>query len=246
MRAILVIVATLGTIIYNSLAATGHINASGLTPEAILDRYPTVITPAGYAFTIWNLVYLGMAVFAFYQGLTANLARFRVIRSVHIFGCLLNCGWIYFWHRGQVGVCAVLILALVATLIVMLVLFIREENANGRLFTTAPIGIYAGWVTAISLVNLATLLKYLGAELSNAAWNGIGVSLIILAALAAILVRTTLKNFLYPLPIAWALTAIAIKQGGNTAIVVASAIGVVICLLTAGSIVIELKDSTSE
>ena len=244
MRAVLVIVATIGTIFFNFLAATGRVN--DVAPNVISDKYPTVLTPAGYAFSIWSLIYLGMAAFSVYQILGANLLRFRAVRSLYIFSCLLNCGWIYFWHRDQIGICLVVIFMLLATLFLMLILLRRSEASGGALFTKVPFGIYAGWVTAASLVNFVIFLKYEGIEFSNIVWNSIGAMLIIFAAMIAILVRAKLKNYVYPLAVAWALTAIAIKQSGNTSIVVAAAIGVVTCLVTAGSVVVDLKDSSSE
>lgn len=244
MRSILVIVATMGTIVFNGLAATGYVN--GVTPEVISDKYPTVLTPAGYAFTIWSLIYLGILAFSAYQMLSVNLLRFRSIRSLYIFSCLLNCGWIYFWHREAIGMCLVFILALLATLVIILILFYRMKMEAGAVFTTAPFGIYAGWVTAATLVNFAIFLKFEGVELSNSAWNALGAALIVFAAALAVIVRLKLRNYLFPLAVAWALTAIAVKQSGNTAIVVAAALGVVTCLVTSGSIVTSLKDSTSE
>ena len=244
MRAVLVIVATIGMIVFNGLAALGRIN--GVTPEVISDRYPTILTPAGYAFSIWSLIYLGMIAFSVYQFLGVNLVRFRAVRSLYIFSCLLNCGWIYFWHREQIGSCLVFIFALLATLIVMLILFNRTRVQNGSLFTKVPFGIYAGWVTAASLVNFAIFLKYEDVKFSTSVWSLLGVLLILFAAAMAVVVRLKLRNYLYPLAIAWALTAIAVKQGGHTSIVVAAAAGVVICLVTSGSVVTSLKDSSSE
>ena len=55
-----------------------------------------------------------------------------------------------------------------------------------------------------------------------------------------------IENFFYPLAIAWGLTAIAVKQSGQTAIVVAAAVGVIVCLVTTGSVVTRLKDASSE
>lgn len=244
MRAMLVIVATIATIVFNVLAAAGRIN--GITPDIISDKYPTVLTPANYAFSIWAFIYLGIAVFSIYQVLGVNLVRFRPVRSLYIFSCLLNCGWIYFWHRDQIFVCTAVIAALLATLTILVMLLKRSISTGGAMFTTLPFGLYAGWVTAAGIINFVIFLKFEGVEFSNAVWNGLGVVLIIFAAVLAVVVRWRLKNYLYPLAIAWALTAIAIKQGNNTAIVVAAALGVVICLVTAGSFVVNLKDSTSE
>lgn len=244
MRATLVIVATIATIAFNGLAAAGLVN--GVTPDIISEKYPTVLTPAGYAFSIWSLIYLGMAAFSVYQFLPANLVRFRPVRSLYILSCLLNCAWIYFWHRDQIGICLVLIFTLLVALLFLLVLFERTGSSGGLLFTRFPFGIYAGWVTAASLVSFLIFLKYADVEFSSLAWNTLGVALIAFAAGIALIVRWKLKNYFYPLAIAWALTAIAVKQGGNTAIVVACAIGVVTSLATAGSFVVDLKDSTSE
>ncbi len=244
MRAELVIVATIATIVFNGLAAAGLVN--GVTPDVISDKYSTVLTPAGYAFSIWSLIYLGIAAFAVYQMLPSNLQRLRPVRSLYIFSCLLNCAWIYFWHRDQIGMCMILIFALLVSLLSLLIIFKRVKPSAGSLFTTTPIGIYAGWVTAATLVNFVIFLKYLGVEFSPFASNTLGVALITFAATIAVIVRWKLKNYLYPLAIGWALTAIAIKQSSSTAIVVACALGVVICLVTAGSFVVDLKDSTSE
>lgn len=244
MRAILVIVATIATIAFNGLAAAGLVN--GISPDVIFDKYPTVLTPASYAFSIWNLIYLGMAAFSVYQFLPENFLRFRPVRSLYIFTCLLNCAWIYFWHRDQIGICLVLMFTLLVALVFLLIQFRRTESAGGSLFTKTPFGIYTGWVTAAALVNFVIFLKYEGLEFSSSAWSMLGVALIAVAVALAVLGRWKLKNYLYPLAIAWALTAIAVKQGGNTAIVVAAAVGVVICMVTAGSFVVDLKDSTSE
>jgi len=178
--------------------------------------------------------------------LPANLLRFRPVRSLYIFSCVLNCGWIYFWQRDQISVCLVLIFTLLVALIFTLILFNLSESPGGSLFTKTPFGIYAGWVTAAACVNFVIFLKYQGVELSNAGSNALGVSLIIFAAALVVIVRWKLKNYFYSLAVAWALTAIAVKQGGHTAIVVAAAFGVVVCFVTAGSFVVELRDSTSE
>jgi len=144
------------------------------------------------------------------------------------------------------GICLILIFALLAVLLFLLVLFERQESASGSLFTKLPFGVYAAWVTAVAIVNFAIFLKFEDVELSTSAWNMLGAVLIVFASVLAVIVRWRLKNYLYPFTIGWALTAIAIKQGSNTAIVITCAVGVVICLVTAGSFVVDLKDSTSE
>ncbi len=243
-RAIIVIFATVAMIVFNILAAAGRVN--GITSDAVSAKYPSILTPAGYAFTIWALIFAGLAAFSIFQLLPSKLEKFRLIRTLYILSCLLNCAWIYFWHRESLGVCLVAIIALAGTLMVINVLLGPTGSTREVLFTSAPFGIYFGWVTAAVLVNFAVWLKSIDAGISDTAWNIIGAASIFAAAIIGILVRWKLRNFLYPLAIAWALTAIAVNQGGHTAIVVAAAFGVVISLVTAGTFVVDLKDSRSE
>lgn len=243
MRSILLLVATLGTIVFNGLAATGYVN--NITPEVISDKYTTVLTPAGYAFSIWSLIYVGMIAFSIYQMLPRNLVRFRTVRSLYVISCVLNCSWIYFWHREQIAFCFGLIVALLVTLIVILIQFARSADQNGPIFTKGAFGVYAGWVTAATLVNFAIMLKYFGVELSPALGSLLGAAALTAAAAMAVFMRFQLRNYVYPLAVAWAATAIAVKQSGNTVIVIAASICVILCLIMAASFVMNQKSTTT-
>ena len=242
-RAILVLVATIGTIAFNGLAAAGYVN--GVTPAEISDKYPTILTPAGYAFSIWSLIYVGMIAFSIYQLLPSQLERFRQVRTLYILSCLLNCGWIYFWHRDSIGICLALITALLASLVLIMWQFRDAASAREALFTKAPFGLYAGWVTAATLVNLAIFLTASGAAISANVWNMIGISSLLLAAAAAVVVRFRLRHFLYPVAVAWAATAIAVKKSGHLAIIVTAAVCVIICLVLAVSFVMDQKSTST-
>jgi len=211
----------------------------GVTPSEISDRYPTPVTPAGYAFSIWSLIYIGMIAFSVYQLLPANAARFRRIRSLYILTCALNCGWIYMWHSDQIAICLVLIFLLAACLF-LINLDLKETNGPGEYWLAkAPFSIYFGWVTAATLVNFAILLVHLDMSVST----GPGIVLILLAATLGVIIRIKLVNYLYAVAIAWALTAIGVKQSGQTLIVVATAVGTVACLIAALSFVVGLPST---
>ncbi len=243
LRSVLVLAATACTIVFNALAAAGYVN--GVSPEVISNKYLTVLTPAGYAFSIWSLIYVGIIAFSVYQMLPSQLVRQRPVRTLYVLSCLLNCAWIYFWHREQIALCLGLIVGLWVTLILILRRFRDAEEPGSSLLTTAPFGLYAGWVTAASLVNLAIMLKWANVEMSPAGWNIFGAVCIAAAAALAVAARVWLGNFIFPLAISWAVSAIAVKQSGNTAIVVAAAFAAVTGLVTAGSVVTTLKDSTT-
>jgi hypothetical protein len=124
--------------------------------------------------------------------------------------------------------------------------FRNTTPTREALFTKAPFGVYAGWVTAATLVNLAVYLSAIGLNWSDNAWVIFGSACFIVAAGAAILVRFRLRHFLYPLAVAWAVTAIAVKQSANTKIVVAAAVCVIVCLVLSVSFVMDHKSSTYE
>lgn len=241
-RSILVLAATIGVIVFNWLAATGRL---GSDTAAISDKYPTLLTPAGYAFTIWSIIYLGIIAFSIYQMLPANLVRFRAVRSLYIFSCALNCAWLYFWHLEQIVICFVVIAAFCATLALICYHLRDPESLSDTWAAKAPFGLYFGWVTAATLVNFTIMLKFLRVELSNSAETVLAVTLVLLAAALGVVVRWKLSNYVYPLAIAWALTAIAVRQSGHTAIVVAAAAGVIACLIAALSFVMNLNSSES-
>jgi hypothetical protein len=234
LRSVLFILATVATIVFNALAAMGYVN--GVTPAEISDRLPTIITPAGYAFSIWSLIYLGLLTFSVYQALPGNLERFRGVRTLYIASCVLNCAWIYFWHHGYVGVCALLIVALAVVLIAIVSYYGTATDFIEALIVKATFGIYAGWVTVASIVNIFVYLRSLGSDAAQSV--GLGITAVIIATAAAVAVTWKLANYLYPLAVAWALTAIAVNQSGKTGLVVACSGGVIMCLLLATSFIL--------
>jgi hypothetical protein len=238
-KAVLVLLATVSTIVFNVLAATGYVN--GITPAEISDKYPTVITPAGYAFSIWSLIYFGLSAFSIYQLLPGNLERFGGIRTLYIASCVLNCAWIYFWHHDQIGICVILIFALAISLVLIMAKFRNTVTLAETFVVKGTFGMYAGWVTVASLVNLLVYFRYVESPLASS--NLVAVVIVIIATVAATLATRLAANHFYPFAVAWALTAIAVKQSANTKIVVACALGVIVSLLMAVSFVLRLPSA---
>ena len=241
LKPILVIVATIGVIIFNYLAAIGALG--GIDTGAISDKYPTRITPAGYAFAIWSLIYLGLIAFSIYQALPKNAERFRSLRTVYILSCAANCAWLYFWHSEAILVCLLVIFILLGSLAVINVQLQKTETMGEYWLAKAPFGIYFGWVTAATILNATIALVYLNVRVSDAAKNILGAGLILIAAALGVIIRFKLTNYFYPLAIAWALTAIAVKQSGQTLIVASAAVGVIACLLAALSFLMKMPSS---
>lgn len=244
LKQILVIIATVGLIAFNYLAAQGYIG--GVTPAFVSDKYPSLITPAGYAFAIWSLIYLGLTAFSIYQILPSNAERFHNLRSAYILSCAANCAWIYFWHQEAIVVCVGIIFLLLGTLAFINVR-LRNTAATGEFWLAKfPFGLYFGWVTAASILNATIALIYLKIQIADSVAVIAGAALLLTATVLGVIVRFKLNNPFYPLAIAWALTAIAVKQSGQTLIVATAAVGVIILLIAAISYVINLNSQTNE
>ncbi len=241
LQQILVIVATIGMIIFNYFAATGILG--GVDTAAISDKYSTRITPAGYAFAIWSLIYLGCLVFSIYQALPKQTERFRSFRRVYILSCVANCAWLYFWSQEAILVCLGVILILLGTVAIINLKLQKVESNTEYWLVKFPFGIYFGWVTAATILNATIALVYLNVKVPDSTAVILGAALLLIAATLGVIIRLKLKNYFYPLAIAWALTAIAVKQSGQTLIVVSAAIGVIACLIAAVSFVMDMKST---
>lgn len=244
-RQFLVVISTAGVIFINYLAAKGFIN--NITPEVISDKYPTIITPAGYAFAIWSLIYLGMLAFSILQAFPSQRENsvFRKIRTIYILNCAANCTWIYFWHHEMILAALGAMFVLLGSLIWICIMLQDTRSAAENWFAKIPFSIYFGWVTVATILNFSIALVYLGIKSSETAEQIVGALLIGIAVILGVFVRFKLKLYAYPLAIAWALTAIAANHGGATIIVITSAIGVIVLLIASVSFVLDMKSSTT-
>ena len=231
LRKILVIIALIAVVYVNYLATNGAIG--GITPEVISDKYPTDITPAGYAFAIWGLIYIGISLFSVYQLFASNSKYLNGIRTLFILSCAANIGWIFAWHNQYLGLSVVAMLTLLSSL-VLINLKTRDSKQTGDIwFVKAPFSIYFGWVSIATVLNITIYLISLGITVSASSSIIIGSVLLVIVTVIALIIREKFNIALYPLTIAWAVTAIAVKQSGKTAIVLTCAFCVMALIFSA-------------
>ncbi|HUF03960.1 MAG TPA: tryptophan-rich sensory protein [Aridibacter sp.] len=222
-----------GVLVFNYLAAAGILNDTDT--GAVSDRYLSQITPAGYAFSIWSLIYLGLLLFVIYQALPSNRHKeiFKRIRLPFIVNCAANCAWLTAWHYDLMALSVALMLAILVTLAVISIIAKGCTTTSDILLIRAPFNLYFGWITVATIANITILLVSLGVESRTAFGSYAGAALILVASAIGIFVRFRLNAFSYAMAIAWGITAIAVKQSGNTPVVVAAAVGVVVLLFAA-------------
>ena len=224
-----------------TVAANGLANAlplNGQTTGEISDRFQVYFVPAGYVFSIWGLIYLGLAAFAVYQLLPAQRENPRLQRIGYLFAlsCLANIAWIFLWHYELFALTVVAMLALLLTLIAI---YLRLEIGRAPVpaveewLVRLPFRIYLGWITVATIANVTSFLDYAG-------WSGWGlrpevwaVIMLIAGAAIAAAVGLTRGDTAYMLVIVWAFVGIAVKQAATPLVATAAWVmtGVVVVVL---------------
>lgn len=223
LRQLSVILTILATLMVNGLANALPLN--GLNTGQISDRFNVYFIPAGYVFSIWGVIYLGLIAFAIFQALPSQREN-PLLRAtgwwISLSG-LANSVWIFFWHYQQFPLTLVAMLVLLGTLTVIylrLGLGRTTVSAPETWFVRLPFSIYLGWITVATVANVTSLLDYLQ-------WDGFGIApeIWMSIALAAVLGIAVLMNFnrrdsVYTAVILWALAGISIKHAAVPAVAI--------------------------
>jgi hypothetical protein len=222
-RQISVILTILATLVVNVLADALPIN--GLGTGQISDRFHVYFVPAGYVFSIWGLIYLGLIAFAIFQALPSQRENPRLQKTGWwiSLGGLANIAWIFLWHYEKFPLTLVAMLVLLGTLIATYIrLGIGRSVTSGSETWTVriPFSIYLGWITVATVANITELLDYLK-------WNGFGIApevwmgIVLVAVLViAVLMNFNRRDIAYAAVILWALAGISVKQAGVLAVTI--------------------------
>ena len=213
-----------------TLAVNGAANAvpiNGQQTAEISDRYEVYVVPAGYVFGIWGVIYLGLGAFTVYQAVRGDDPVVRRLGWLPAVTGLLNIAWILCFHYGWFALSVVIMLALLATLVVIY-RRIREVTDLDRLATWAvriPFSIYLGWISVAAVANVAQTLDALGFEpvLLPGPW----LASIVLAAVALTAGRFVIGNgdAAYGAVIVWAFAGIAVKEASTPVVTLVASVG---------------------
>jgi benzodiazapine receptor len=233
------------TVIVNSLAGSTTI-IGGRNTAQVSDANPTLITPAGYVFAIWGIIYILLGVFVVYQALPHQQGKDyqKKIGWLFVLSSLVNIFWLFLWQSEYLSLSVVLMFLLLVTLILI---YLRlgvgksKVTMGERLAVHLPFSVYLGWITVASIANVA-------ATLVSFNWDGFGVSpetwatlVIAVTLIITMLMLITRKDAAYSLVIIWALVGIGVKQSGNQTIVTVTEVSAVI--VAVASIVVVLAST---
>jgi hypothetical protein len=173
------------------------------------DKYPTLVTPKGYAFAIWAPIFLlegGFSVWQLYQSDSNLLAA----SPYWCTGCMLQAAWTIAFAFDNVTFSTVL-LGGIAAAVGSAYSCIQRIDTSGStvdyVLSAFPFALHAGWLVAATLVNIniATVAAKASPQLQlRLAWA---------SEIVAAVLGTTLSVYFYEPTFmmvgAWALRAIS-------------------------------------
>jgi benzodiazapine receptor len=235
LRQIMIVIAVLVTITVNGLANALPLNGQ-LTGE-ISNRFVVFFTPAGYVFSIWGVIYLGLMAYVVFQALPSQRENpvLRAIGMPVLISSLANSAWIFLWHYNVFPLTLVVMLVLLASLIntyLKLGIGRRQASRSETYFVHLPFSIYLGWISVATIANATALLDYWKWNawgIPGETWTAIMLSAgVILSGLMSFIRR----DVAYSLVLVWAFIGIAVKHATNPVVMGAAwaAVGFVVVL----------------
>ena len=220
----------------------------GKTNADISNKYHTLVTPAGYAFAIWGLIFLGLLAFAVYQALPAQRTnpRFRAIGWWVVLNAFCNAIWSPLFNNERIGLALMIILVMLASLAVI------EQNLLARPHTPIlpvdpdatlpewaaspvetwlariPFSIYFGWLTVATIVNVAVYLKATDFDLLDLSESMWAIAVLIVGLAIGAIVFNRFRSVAYILVFAWAYVAISVEQSAYSQVRLVAVIGAII------------------
>ena len=178
----------------------------------------TLLAPAGTAFSIWSVIYLGLLAYTVWQWLPSRTTdpRARATGWLASASMLLNAGWLLVTQQGWIWASVGVIVALVLILGLLVDRLTRVPGRRGPLdlvVVDGTFGLYLGWVSVATAANVAAALVASGVsqEGRGAEWIGV-VVVLVLAVVVAAIQRRVGGRWAVAAAAAWGLSWIAIGR----------------------------------
>lgn len=222
------------TLLVNFLGASGLIN--GMSQADVSAKYPTLITPAGFTFSIWGVIYSLLIIGTLWM--MKNVTQRQTKQLIENISPLIwitlasNMVWIVLFSFELIGLSTVFILIYLLGLIAIL-MKLKSWNGDGKWFYSLAFGLNTGWLLIASLVNIAAYLvkiDWSGFGIGENIWAGISI---VIAIVMTWLIGNITQNVALGLPVAWAFFGIwqALNQNGNYGVLeILSIVGIFILI----------------
>ncbi|QUJ77288.1 tryptophan-rich sensory protein [Sulfitobacter albidus] len=182
------------------------------------------VQPAGYAFSIWGVIYLWLIAGLGYGALRrAEDGAWHAMRLPLIVSLAVGAAWLAVAVASPVWASVLIWVMLISALVALF-----RSPVQDSWFAALPVGLYAGWLSAASCVSLGLLAAGYGfVEETTAALGAIFLALVIASAVQSQLRRAPS----YGIAVIWALIAVVVQNYATNSTVAALAAGGAIALI---------------
>ncbi|RYZ08655.1 MAG: hypothetical protein EOO73_07320 [Myxococcales bacterium] len=229
------LVGVVANVTYNFVYS--RVGAAAPTVADVSHAYPTLFTPAGYAFAIWGLIYGASLVYAVLALMPKQLGvvmHDRVAPWMLLTNALASL-WVSLFSQEQLGPSTLIIAATLVSAIVMYSM-VSDHLVSEHLshWWRVPFGLWLGWLSVATLANFNIAFSaagWSGFPLSEPLWTSV---LVAFAGLVAVAVGGLFLDPVVPFVIAWAAFAIAMANAQQSSWVAFVAIVVALKALLTG------------
>ncbi|OGX91513.1 tryptophan-rich sensory protein [Hymenobacter coccineus] len=202
-------VAIFGNIFLNYYSNTHPLN--GQTMGTVSAKYPTLLTPAGYAFSIWGLIFLGLTIYAVWQLLPSQclLSLPDALAKPLALANVATGAWVVLFAYELILPSVGVMLVILGTLVAAYGRARRRVLAQAApAWASLPVALYLGWISVASVINVTIGLQQLGWRPVQGGAIVLALSMLVIVVALALLISRVFQEVAFPLVIAWALVAI--------------------------------------
>ena len=185
--------------------------------DGALSTDATLVAPAGPAFAIWSVIYLGLLALAVWQAFAPaeRTARFRGVGRLVVASLVLNAIWVLVVQAEAIALSVGVIAALLVVLVVTLVRLNRTPAGGPAeiVLLDGIMGLYLGWVCIATVANTAAALVDQGVDATGDAATTWAELILIVAGFVGMGLAVALGGRFAPaLGLGWGLAWVAVAR----------------------------------
>jgi len=139
---------------------------NGTTTAQVSGAHDTILTPPGFTFVIWGLIYLGLFLNVLFQlGLfytqrdADNPDLIYAVNALFPIACITDIVWLVMWHYELILLSLIVIVLLwFALVFIYWRLFPEIRTTKERVFMLWPVSLFLSWISAAALLNLTVVI----------------------------------------------------------------------------------------
>ncbi|MCI1649714.1 hypothetical protein [Bifidobacterium tibiigranuli] len=199
-------------LVFNAFAELGKLG--GVTTEEVSNEATTWFMPAGYAFTIWVVIYIALALWVVILSRDKGRERLGPLPittrgALFVVTCALNIAWLAVWHSRQL-LASIILIALLLIAVWTLCAMSRGQEHN--LLDWVPLSLYGSWLAVATIANIMHVVsRYFDPKGSNIIVQSIStLALLVLLVAISVFMNARMHDWVCGVVVIWSTVAIGV------------------------------------